>query len=112
MGLAAVGWRCIGVAPRWCLRRANQEIRVPWVRGRGGHGMLCPYLQCKQKWSRSALHRDPRWSGSEYFFWAEEGAYGAQVGDAEDPEVLVFTADIAEGKFAIADADAAAGAVV
>src|SRR5580658_1827790 len=49
---------------------------------------------------------------SEYFFWAEEGAYGAEVGDAEDPEILIFTADVAEGKFAVADADAAAGAVV
>src|SRR5271168_814509 len=50
--------------------------------------------------------------GSEYFFWAEEGAYGAQIGDAEDPEILILTADVAEGKFAVADADAAAGAIV
>lgn len=49
---------------------------------------------------------------SEYFFGAEEGAYGAEVGDAEDPEVLIFTADVAEGEFAVADADAAAGAIV
>ncbi len=54
----------------------------------------------------------PQTISSEYFFWTEEGAYGAQVGDAEDPEILIFTADVAEGKFAVTDADAAAGTVV
>src|SRR3984885_2563117 len=34
------------------------------------------------------------------------------MGDAEYPQILILTADVAEGKFAVADADAAAGAVV
>ena len=59
-----------------------------------------------------AARASPQNINSEYFFRTEEGAYGAEVGDAEDPEVLIFTADVAERKFAVADADAAAGTVV
>ncbi len=50
--------------------------------------------------------------GSKYFFRAEERAHGAEIGDAEDTEILIFTADIAERKSAVFERRSAARAVV